>query len=289
MIKHLISNGDSWVFGSEIVDPSISSRYPSTVHVGNYDHLPENDSYRLPKIFSTKLAERFGADSINLSWPADDNQSICNRTMEYITSNYIDKGISTDDVFVIVGWSSPERARFWYRDADRSQKHIIWPSLEWHDTPAQQRFWELYVSYFWNPEEYIPRYVDTVLRFQNFCIAHGIKYLMFNAFYQGQGSGCSHPLGQDLDVAAELQSLQRDGYDYSVNGVRMSQTPQLTENLWRTVDPVRYYCKDQQHNTFRTFISQRLSDPLTGWHPSPQGHELWATELYRYITENNLL
>jgi hypothetical protein len=285
----LITNGDSWVFGSEIVDPAIASRYPSTVHVGNYDHLPENDHYRLPKIFSTKLAERFGADSINLSWPADDNQSICNRTMEYISTNYIDKGISTRDIFVIVGWSSPERARFWYRDSDRSQKHIIWPSLEWHDTPAQQRFWELYVSYFWNPEEYIPRYVDTVLRFQNFCIAHGIKYLMFNAFYQGQGSGCSHELAQDLDVVAELRSLQADGYDYSVNGVRQQGVQQQTVNLWRTVDPVRYYCKDQQHNTFRTFISQRLSDPLTGWHPSPQGHELWASELYRYITENNLL
>jgi hypothetical protein len=112
---------------------------------------------------------------------------------------------------------------------------------------------------------------------------------MFNAFYQGQGSGCSHELAQDLDVVAELRSLQADGYDYSVNGVRQQGVQQQTVNLWRTVDPVRYYCKDQQHNTFRTFISQRLSDPLTGWHPSPQGHELWASELYRYITENNLL
>ena len=288
-MKHLITNGDSWVFGSEIVDPAIASRYPSTVHVGNYDHLPENDSYRLPRIFSTKLAERFAADSINLSWPADDNQSICNRTMEYISTNYISKGISTDDIFVIVGWSSPERARFWYRDAERSGKHIIWPSLEWHDTPAQQRFWELYVSYFWNAEEYIPRYVDTVLRFQNFCLAHGIKYLMFNAFYQGQGSGCSHPLGQDLDVAAELRTLAADGYDYSVNGVRHPGVSAQYQNIWSTVDPVRYYCKDQQQNSFRTFISERLTEPLSGWHPSESGHELWADELYRYITSNNLL
>lgn len=288
-MKTLITNGDSWVFGSELVDPAIASRYPSTVHVGNYDHLPENDSYRIPRIFSTKLAERFGADSVNLSWPADDNQSICNRTLEYISTNYISKGRSTADIFVIVGWSSPERARFWYRDTERSGKHIIWPSLEWHDTPAQQRFWELYVSYFWNPEEYIPRYVDTVLRFQNFCTAHGIKYLMFNAFYQGQGSGCSHPLGQDLDVAAELQGLQPDGYDYSVNGVRQQGVPQHTVNLWNTVDPVRYYCKDLPQNSFRTFISQRLAEPLAGWHPSESGHELWASELYRHITENQLL
>lgn len=288
-MKQLITNGDSWVFGSELVDPVIASRYPSTVHVGNYDHLPENDSYRLPKIFSTKLAERFGADSVNLSWPADDNQSICNRTLEYISTNYITKGRSTAEIFVIVGWSSPERARFWYQDSDRSQKHVIWPSLEWSDTVPQRKFWELYVSHFWNPEEYIPRYVDTVLRFQNFCTAHGIRYLMFNAFYQGQGSSCSHELAQDLDVVAELQTLQTDGYDYTVNAVRQQGVQQHTVNLWHTVDPVRYYCKDQQQNSFRTFISQRLTEPLAGWQPSESGHELWAAELYRYITENNLL
>ena len=32
-----------------------------------------------------------------------------------------------------------------------------------------------------------------------------------------------------------------------------------------------------------------VDDPLVGWHPSPSGHEAWATELVRYIKENNLL
>lgn len=289
MIKHLITNGDSWVFGSEIVDPALASKYPSTVHVGNYDHLAENDHYRLPRIFSTLLANRWGADSVNLSWPADDNQSICNRTMEYISKTYIDTGADLSELFVIVGWSSPERVRFWYRDNERSQKYIIWPSLEWFDTPAQQRFWEMYVSYLWNAEEYIPRYVDTVLRFQNFCTTHGIKYLMFNAFYQGQGSGCSHALAQDLNVLEELSKLDPDGYAYSHNGERIQFNQYQAQSLWNRVDPVRYYCKDQADNSFRTFISRRLTDPLCGWHPSPQGHELWAAELDSYIRRNNLL
>lgn len=288
MKKQLIVNGDSWVFGSELVDPEIAKRYPPDVHVGNYDHIPENDTYRLPRIFSSKLAERMGMDTINLSWPADDNQSICNRTIEFITKNYINKGISTDQLFVIVGWSSPERVKFWYKDDDRSQKFIIWPSLEWFDTPAQEKFWRLYVAYMWNKEEYVPRYVETVLRFQNFCTEHNIKYLMFNAFYQGQGSGCSHALGTDFDVRSELSQLGSDGYDYSVNGIRQQGVMYSSAHMWETIDPVRYYCKDSVKNSFRTYITDRLENPLSGWHPSEEGHTIWAEELHRYIVENNL-
>jgi len=288
MKKTLIVNGDSWVFGSEIVDPELAKRYPANVHVGNYDHLEENDFYRLPRIFPTKLAERMAADVVNLSWPADDNQSICNRTIEYITKNYINTGKGVDDLFVVVGWSSPERVRFWYKDDERSQKFIIWPSLEWFDTPAQEKFWRLYVAYLWNKEEFIPRYVETVLRFQNFCVEHGIKYLMFNAFYQGQGSGCSHDIGSDFDVKTELEQLASDGYDYSLNGIRYHGVMYSAKHLWETVDPIRYYNKDQQKNSFRTFITDRLTNPLSGWHPSEEGHAIWAAELHDYILRNNL-
>lgn len=288
MKLQLICNGDSWVFGSEIVDPELAKNYAPNIHVGNYDHLKVNDPYRIPRIFSTKLANILDADAINLAWPADDNQSICNRTIEYITENYINTGLGTDKLFVIIGWSSPERARFWYKDLERSHKHIIWPSLEWHDTTAQKKFWELYVSYFWNKEEFIPRYVDTVLRFQNFCTEHKIKHLMFNAFYQGQGSGCSHAIDRDVNIAEELSLLPPDGYEYSLNNERISKMASH-RHAWKTVNNINYYCKDQTKNSFRTFITDRLDNPLAGWHPSEQGHTIWAEELFKYIKENNLL
>jgi lysophospholipase L1-like esterase len=52
---------------------------------------------------------------------------------------------------------------------------------------------------------------------------------------------------------------------------------------------VRFYKKDQPNSTFKSFIEANVDDPLVGWHPSPSGHEAWATELVRYIKENNLL
>ena len=288
MKLQLICNGDSWVFGSELVDPEIIKKYPSNIHIGHYDHLPESDSYRLPRIFSTKLAEKLNADSINLAWPADDNQSICNRTIGYIVENYINAGLGTENLFVVIGWSSPERARFWYKDETRNEKHIIWPSLEWHDTQAQKKFWELYVTYFWNNEEYMPRFVDTVLRFQNFCSEHKIKYVMFNAFYQGMGSGCTRQQATDINVEKELLTLPADGYDYSINSQRFSK---MSSHLatWKTISDKTYYCKDQDKNSFKTFIYDRLAQPFAGDHPSEQGHTIWADELYRYINDNKLL
>lgn len=289
MKRQLICNGDSWVFGSEIVDPELAKQYPVDVHVGNYDHKKENDHYRLPRIFPTKLADKLNADAINLSWPADDNQSICNRTIEFITKNYINTGLGVDHLFVVIGWSSPERVRFWYKDDERNQKFIIWPSLEWFDTQAQEKFWRLYVAYMWNKEEFIPRYVDTVLRFQNFCNEHGIKFVMFNAFYQGQGSGCSHAIEHDFNVEQELTQLAVEGYDYSINNVRQQGVSFSAKHAWATVDKVRYYNKDAEKNSFRTFITDNLEKPLQGWHPSELGHSIWADELFRYINENNLI
>lgn len=286
-MKQLICNGDSWVFGSELVDPEIIKKYPSDMHVGNFDHLEENDSYRIPRIFPSKLASMLNADLVNLSWPADDNSSISDRTIDYITKNYLVKGLDTSELFVVIGWSSPERVRFWYKDENLSMRYIIWPSLEWHDSPEQKKIWELYVSYLWNKEEYLPRFVDTVLKTQNFFKANNIKYTMFNSFYQGGGSGCSHAIFEDINIDKELQSINW-GYVEQHAGRRISHLYDHCA-VWKTVDPVAYYCKDQDKNSFRTFITDRLANPLTGWHPSAEGHSIWAEELYRYITVNNLL
>jgi len=79
----IICNGDSWVFGSEIADPQISIRYDGTVHPGKYDWTEENDPYRIPKIFPTKLSKIMDAEVTNLSWPADDNGTIVYCSMYY--------------------------------------------------------------------------------------------------------------------------------------------------------------------------------------------------------------
>lgn len=285
----IICDGDSWVFGCEIVDPNISKRYNKDIYVGNYDYIEENDSYRIPRIFSSYLKEKMDADIINLSWPADDNGTILNRIITFITKEYINKNIPTDDLFVIVGWSSPERNFFWYKDDKMSHRFRLWPQVPLFENEAQKDFWELYVSYLWNPEEYIPRYVMNVIQFQNFCKVNNIKWLCFNSFYQTPNK-C--PLEwKNLDVKNNLISLKLDSASYHDSNYENRKYHSFEYlSLWNLVDNIRFYKKDSDNNTFKSFIENANIDPIYyGWHPSPESHEIWANELFEYINKNNLL
>ena len=289
----IICDGDSWVFGCEIADPSIVAKYPPTTYVGEYDFLKENDNYRVPKIFPTFLSKKLNAKVINLAYPADDNGTILNRTMIHISKEYLAKGKSTENLLVILGWSSPERNVFYYKDIETNyqQRFRLWPQVKHFDSKAQEDFWKIYVEYLWNAEEYMPRYVMNVLQFQNFCKVNNIKWMCFNSFYQTPNVDITE--WNDLNVRKELQNLSAGGCQYhtSEDADDVRKFHQFTyTNLWDTIDPIRFYKKDEKNNTFYSFIkNSNLEKPLIGWHPSPEAHEIWADELIRYINENDLL
>ena len=289
----VICDGDSWVFGCEIVDPELSSTYPFSTHPGAYDYLKENDYYRVPKIFPSHLAKLLNVPVTNLSWPADDNGTILRRTINYISQKYLANNLSTEKLFVIIGWTSPERNSFWYKDNKLSHLFRLWPQVEHFDAPAQKSFWELYVTYLWNEEEYIPRYVLNVLQLQNFCQSNNIKWMCFNSFYQTPNA---NPWDwQDLKITDEVSRLQgkigAHVYQQSTNPLDRKTHSNDYSALWNSIDSVRFYKKDHINNTFKSYIedtNNSVSTPLTGWHPSPEGHEAWAKELVRYIKEHKL-
>ena len=282
----LIFDGDSWTFGCEIVDPNLQAKASSDTHPGKYDYLEENDTYRQERIYPYFMSQDLGCEYVNLSWPADDNKTIIERTMSYLSSEYITKGKSTDDIFVIIGWTSPERNSFWWKNKNLSKKFRIWPQADNFDDPMMRNVWDMYVQYLWHPEEYIPRYISTVVQFQNFCNIHNIKWLCYNAFYQTPNSNPNN--WQDIEMTSELSNIDVGSYCSFENGIR-GTTKLSFESLWDTVDPIRFYKKDQLSNTFKSFIEENTNDSLVGWHPSPIGHKAWADELIKYIKENKLL
>jgi len=287
--KRIIVDGDSWVFGSEILDPNIKKSLKKDDHPGVCDWKEENDSYRIPRIFSTHLGKLFDSDIINLSWPADDNGTILNRIITYVTTNYINKKVPTDDLFLIVGWSSPERTFFWYKDDMLSHKFRLWPQDLNVTNKGESELWKTYVEYFWNQEEYLPRYVMNVLQFQNFCEVNNIKWLCFNSFYQTPNSNLN--MWIDLDIKNELKNLNIGSSVYQdsrTNG--RSYYPYEYNSIWETIDENRFYKKNQINNTFKSFIEKHNNeDAFNGWHPSPKSHEIWAKELYNYIIEKKLM
>ena len=289
----IICDGDSWVFGCEIVGPELAAKFPKNTYPGTFDYYEENDAYRIPRIFPTHLAKLMDAEVTNLAWPADDNGTILNRTMVHISKEYLAKGKSTENLFVIIGWSSPERNVFFYKDMEKLfiERFRLWPQVPHFSSKAQEDFWKIYVEYLWNPEEYMPRYVMNVLQFQNFCNAHNIKWMCFNSFYQTPTADIKE--WKDLNIKNELKELHSGGGPYHISSDEDSKRRyyQFTyTDLWDNIDPIRFYKKDKPNNTFNSFIKKSNANPvLHGWHPSPESHKLWAKELVRYINENNLL
>ena len=107
--KKLVVAGDSWTYGSEIRDPKL----PTSVN----DWDEPNDAYRLPRIWPTKLGAHLDAEEvINLSYPAASNDRIVRNLVGWLTQEYLSTGKDTSELFVVVGFTSPERKDFYYRD-----------------------------------------------------------------------------------------------------------------------------------------------------------------------------
>jgi hypothetical protein len=146
----------------------------------------------------------------------------------------------------------------------------------------------------WNPEEYIRRFVFDVVQFQNFCKAHNIKWLCFNSFYQVPFTQVEQ--WHDLDIRQELAKLEgrQAGYQYqtSTDTLKRGSAVNNFTALWDTVDPVRFYKKDQPTSTFKSYVEHpdtKVKKVFCGWHPSPESHLAWAKELADYIIRHKLL
>jgi hypothetical protein len=283
----IIAAGDSWTFGSEICDPIITNKYDSNVHVTQYDYLPQNDSYRLSKIWPTILGNKFNCEIINLAWPADDNTTILQKTINFIVGEYLSKNKSTEEILLVVGWSSPERNVFWYKDETDSYRMRIWPLGKYYPKSAQENFWELYVNYFWNIEEYVPRFILNNMMLQNFCATYNIKWLAFNSFYQTPNT--THPEKWiDFNIEESVKSISKELYTISRANIRDNFSMDYTD-IWNKIDSLRFYKKNCLKNSFKSFIEENSNEVYSGWHPSEESHRIWANELYDYLIRNKLL
>jgi hypothetical protein len=289
----LIVNGDSWTYGCEIVDPVLLEKHPNINHLTEIDHFPENDSYRLPRIWPTLLGKLLDTDVINLSEPGDDNSSILSRTQEYVL-HLLNQGINPKQIFIVVGWTSPERRNFWYKSSDNM--HSFKVKLNPHDTNnshqpnSHQPIRELLKTYalnFWNPEEYIGRYVTTIMNFQNFCLSLGISFLNFNSFYRQKHIDIDQWI--DVNIEEQINSFMMKGMYISNNNNRIPYKFDY-RNIWKNINSIKFYNKDKTNNSFKSYIDEKCgSEGYIGWHPNEDGHTVWANELHRYIQKHNIL
>ena len=284
-MKELIVTGDSWTFGSEIINPDLPK---------DINELDEsNDIYRISKIWPTLLKEKLNFNEIkNLGFPSASNDRAIRVLINYLTKKYISKNKSVDDLFVVVGLTSPERKDFYYKSDDISRWVTLWPAWEHkYNELGVNDLAKTYVTYFWNEEEFLNRYLNQLIYLQSFFKEYNIKYLIFQSFYQ--------PQQEYHKIETWKDSPYINMWNDTFNGANDSLNKKYFEGssereLWDMVDSIKFMNKTKDIHSFHGFLTQhgQWSNinhiDYNMLHPNEEGHKLWANELSTYIKNNNL-
>jgi hypothetical protein len=271
----LYTNGDSWTAG-DIVDPEIfGDQLQHSMH-------PDNEEYRLPRVWPHKLGKHLGVEVVNKSHAGASNDRIVRSTINDIYE--LLKTTRAEDLYVIIGWSSPERKDFFLGNADASGGtwDCIYPAemLHWKDENNSMRneFYKAYVTLYWNPEEYITRHCLNNITLHSFLESKGIKHTFFNAFYEAKGGVIDperHQLYDQPKLTDYIDSFRGTRSDKQLHDLQMDNT--LIE-----------YSKLYNDLYFKTsFIEQLLSvgnrkevEKYLDFHPTELGHDSFAKLLF---------
>ena len=147
MTNILYCDGDSWTSG-DIIDPELFGEDFS--HVNH----PDNDQYRLPRVWPHKLGKLLGIEIDNESVAGSSNDAIVRRVVPNVLR--LLKKYKSEEIFVIVGWSSPERKDFYYK-GEWDCWETLYPAQIEQNLPNRdiEKFYKLYLKYYWNPQEYM--------------------------------------------------------------------------------------------------------------------------------------
>ena len=301
-MKTLIANGDSWTYGSELYDPKVLASLDRTSsdygkHVIELDFNPINHPYRIAHSYPYLLGQQLGYTTVNLAMTADNNNFIAERTIDYILKN----DLSGPNVFVVVGWSAPERNDFYMDTGSDVVRHRIFNmnhydmfnDSNWKSHLGFKEYLLLHFEHLIVSDEYWTRYAKNVSLLEMFLKTREIPYLMFNAFYPSEPTKIGQPWHtlHDTHVYNNMLPIKTLGYNFSVDFTTDCAGLEIGKELWKTVDPIRWYNKDQRKNSFRSFVADRVTNAFVNdvGHPTEESHRIWALELARYINEHNLL
>lgn len=286
--KTILTCGDSFTFGSEIIDPTLSAGKPEPYKLepminGLTDFSSENDEYRTSRIWPTYLGQLSKSDVINIAKPAISNQWIYRSTTGWILKNYISKNISTEDLIVVVGWTSTARREFFFVGENATYEKTLNVNGDFNlESKEMQEFFKYYALLSDFDTQGVSDLIDYNFNLLNFCHSNNIKYYCFNALPDEHHAYQLERYHKDLNVLKYIENFKsvitcwnRDIYSESLI-------------KWRSIPSSCFIQKDSLLNSFSNYIkSLPLEQRLHGTHPSPLAHKIWAEVMYDFIFNKN--
>jgi hypothetical protein len=286
--KLILCDGDSWTSG-DMINPELKVTWVND---------PTNDSYRLPKVWPHMLGKLLNTEVLNISQAGSSNDGIVRRTLDNV-NHYLEQGNNPEELFVIIGWSSPERKDFYYRNP-RDMYHCHWETLYpnqleqsfEHDKDLKS-FYEKYIINFWNPEEYISRYIQQILFLHYFLSSNNIKHKFFNAFYE-ELEGDETPLEKaKLGVVAGMfnyRDLMSDLTSHrTIHKSTIKQFSKVYNKIFITESFRNYLRRISNDDKFLDSVQNNQIEKkhfeLDGHHPNNKGHQLWSKVVFENIKD----
>lgn len=262
-IKIILTEGDSWTSG-DIIDPKLEKQGITDIN------SPLNDMFRLPKVWPYKLGINLGVEVKNFAVAGSSNDGIVRRTINRVLN--LLEHYSPEEIFVIVGWSSPERKDFFKNGAWDTLYPMEIQKFPSGDT-EEGTFKTLYAQNYWNDEEYITRYLLTVISLNSFFDSYKIPHLFFNAFYENEFG----------IVEDELNS------NYVEKFVKTRENSYLTylhiEKLVKEYSKIRK--ESYIEKLFSSYINENIVEEqeqyFKNYHPTEKAHQMWADYIEKVL------
>ena len=245
-IRHLYCNGDSWTAGDDAQQDPI-------------------------ELWPTKLGSLLNVPITNSAKPGSSNDGVVRTTINDLL--LLKRQNRLEGTFVIIGWSSPERKDFFYKGS----WDTLYPAqlgLEDEDKNRTQLH-KLYVSEYWNKEEYITRHCLNTINLHYFLSQLNVPHLFFNAFYE---NNLQHSSPNTIDFIKDFkEDISKTYLEYiEINNI-IEEYLDIQSNYFYPKSFFKHIIDTVEEGTYKK------EEVFNDYHPSELGHELWATNLFKNI------
>ena len=271
--KIVYCDGDSWTSG-DILNPKLKEQ---RIY---YINDPLNDEYRLPKVWPHKLGKLIDIEIKNDAVAGSSNDGIVRRVLDN-THNLLKK-YKPQEICIIIGWTSPERKDFFFRDGSKSHWETLLPAeLTQNQLNVDvEQFYKTYMKHFWNIEEFSNRYIEQNLLLHHYLDNLGINHYFFNAFYESSGENFNGSLYEKYFLNKRRGLPDEEGSDLyeelkSVHGIMdellFDEFKKIFENNFLQIS-FKKHCDSIEKNWDKRYDNN---------HPNESMHEAWA----KYVKE----
>lgn len=280
----IIACGDSWCWGAELVDPDNEPYWIPNADNHHLHLLPVHEQYRLKHKYIQVFADGVQADEIiDLSQVSISNDAIIRKLTEWLLVEGYTTGRDTSDLFVSIGWTSPERVEFYNKEYGGVDG--VWlPFGSWstndgvYSNDDISKFMKLYFKHFLNEGGFIHHWLFQLWQTEMMLKKFNIKYVMFQAFYDHCYHGYSPHHWDDHAYTADYIDTITAGDKILLQSFDQIRFMEVNPSLIGT-----------SHNFMVNAAGGDTKKVIGSWHPNVLGHRIWGEYMSKYCLENKLL